>query len=269
MAVTASGLSASSIEALYSNQSERNLSTSVRQGESAAQPAANPERPATDAGVNGIAAQQSSEVRISTSGQAQVALDNVQTAARALQTARQEDVVSEVRQLAESFAETFNTERVALTRAAENTFSADAAERAQAGAAAAQLQSVVSNAAAPLRDAGVQVSQDGSLSVDAKALEAAFSTNPAAVVQTFGDVGRAAEATGIRAATDSGSAETAGNAIRLNPAASSEGRDRQSPSRPAETPNRSGEQQSAVESTARRYGFGAVGAGAYLGIFGL
>jgi flagellar capping protein FliD len=97
--------------------------------------------------------------------------------------------------------------------------------------------------------------------VDAKALEAAFNTNPSAVTQALGNVGRAAEATTTRQLSSTGS--VGASLSNLN------NRVQQLETRQSDVQTRAEQSQRAVESVTRRYGFGAVGAGAYLGIFGL
>ncbi len=243
MAVSATGFSAGSVTALSGVQSDR-VSVALRR------PA---ERLAQEA--------ESTRVRLSAFGQAQSATAAVQTASRNLQDARQVSSAADARKAAEAFAQAFNAERAALASASGNGSPAAVPEGARASIGASQLERVVADNATAFRDAGIRVQQDGSLTVDAKALEAAYATNPSAVTQALGAVGRAAEATATRQLSSNGSIGAAVNNLNT--------RLQQIETRQENVRVRADESQRAVEASARRYGFGAVGAGAYLGIFGL
>ena len=242
MAVSATGFSAGSVTALSGVQSDR-ISAALRR------PA---ERLAQEA--------ESTRVKLSAFGQAQSATAAVQTASRTLQDARQVSTAADAKAAAEAFVQAYNGERAALSNAAGNGAAA-VPEGARASIAASQLERVVADNATAFRDAGIRVQQDGSLTVDAKALEAAYATNPSAVTQALGAVGRAAEATATRQLGSNGSIGAAVNNLNT--------RLQQLETRQENVRVRADESQRAVEASARRYGFGAVGAGAYLGIFGL
>ncbi len=242
MAVSATGFSAGSVTALSGVQSDR-ISAALRR------PA---ERLAQEA--------ESTRVKLSAFGQAQSATAAVQTASRTLQDARQVSTAADAKAAAEAFVQAYNGERAALSNAAGNGAAA-VPEGARASIAASQLERVVADNATAFRDAGIRIQQDGSLTVDAKALESAYATNPSAVTQALGAVGRAAEATATRQLGSNGSIGAAVNNLNT--------RLQQIETRQEDVRTRSDESQRAVEASARRYGFGAVGAGAYLGIFGL
>jgi flagellar capping protein FliD len=242
MAVSATGFSAGSVTALSGVQSDR-ISAALRR------PA---ERLAQEA--------ESTRVKLSAFGQAQSATAAVQTASRTLQDARQVSTAADAKAAAEAFVQAYNGERAALSNAAGNGAAA-VPEGARASIAASQLERVVADNATAFRDAGIRIQQDGSLTVDAKALESAYATNPSAVTQALGAVGRAAEATATRQLGSNGSIGAAVNNLNT--------RLQQIETRQEDVRTRSDESQRAVEAAARRYGFGAVGAGAYLGIFGL
>ncbi|HNJ75838.1 MAG TPA: flagellar filament capping protein FliD [Azospira sp.] len=245
MAVSATGFSAGSVSALSGAQGDRVSAALRRPAERLAQEA------------------ESTRVRLSAFGQAQSATAAVQTASRTLQDARQISSAADARKAAETFAQAFNAERAALASASGNGSAGAAAvpEGARASIGASQLERVVADNATAFRDAGIRVQQDGSLTVDAKALEAAYATNPSAVTQALGAVGRAAEATATRQLGSNGSIGAAVNNLNT--------RLQQLETRQENVRVRADESQRAVEASARRYGFGAVGAGAYLGIFGL
>lgn len=244
VAIAASGFSAStsSVAALYASQNDR-VSAALRQPV---------ERLARET--------EGTRVRLSAFGQVQSATAAVQSSARNLQDAAKVGSAGDARKAAEAFVQAYNSERAALANAAGGS-NAQPTDSARARIASSQLERLVADNASAFRDAGIRVQQDGSLTVDAKALESAYATNPSAVVKSLGDVGRAAEATATRQLSNTGSVGAVVN--NLN------NRLQQLETRDTEVRARIEETQRAVESSARRYGFGAVGAGAYLGIFGL
>lgn len=247
MAIQPTGSSASSISALTASQSDRVASTLRRPAETLTREV------------------ESARVRLSAFGQVQSAAANVQAAARNLQDTKQLSSLADVKKAAETFVRSFNDERAALVRVSGNGNAGRPAvaqaNDGRAAVASAQLQRTTGEAGSALRDAGIRVERDGSLSVDTKALESAFNANPSAVVKALGDVGRAAEATATRQLAGNGSV---GAAVRNLSSQLEQLETRQT------ALQSSGEaSQRAVEVASRRYGFGAVGAGAYLGIFGL
>jgi hypothetical protein len=247
MAISATGFSASSVASLYASQGDR-VATALR-------------RPAETLSreVEGA------RVRLSAFGQVQSAVAGVQSAANKLQDIKPTESVADVRKAAETFVTAFNNQRSALQRVpgSENgrNETAAVAQDGRAQVASSQLQRTVGDNSASLRDAGIRIQQDGSLTIDATALEAAYSANPTKLTQTLGSIGRAAEATATRQLSSTGSV---GSAVsNLN------SRVQQLETRQADVQTRIDESQRAVESASRRYGVGASGPGAYLGIFGL
>ena len=251
MAISSAGLlsgsSAGSIASLYASQGDRGASALRRPVEALARQA------------EGV------KVRLSAFGQVQSAAANVQSAARNLQDAKQVSTVAETKKAAEAFVAAYNNERSALASVTAGRSAGKPAgvlaDDGRAQVASSQLQRTVTDNAAAFRDAGIRIQQDGSLAVDAKALEAAYNTNPAAVTQALSNVGRAAEATASRQLSSSGSVGAAVNNLS--------NRVQQLESRQADFQSRADQSQRAVEAASRRYGFGASGPGAYLGIFGL
>lgn len=244
---SASGFSTSSIAALYSAQSDR-ASSALRR------PVENLSREV-----------ESARVRLSAFGQIQSAASKVQAAARNLQDEKQLGSVADARNAAETFVKAYNNERATLARVTEGGGNGQAAgslaDDGRARSAASQLERTATENSSAFREAGVRVQQDGSLSVDAKALEAAFNTNPSAVTKALGNIGRAAETTATRQLSNTGSVGAAVNNLSS--------RVEQLETRQADVQTRVDQSQRAVEAASRRYGFGLSGAGAYLGIFGL
>lgn len=212
---------------------------------------------------------ESARVQLSSFGRVQSAAASVQSAARRLQATDEQTSAAAVRQAAETFVQAFNDQRAALTQASGAVggnarpagIASSTGNDARAVVASSQLQRLSAEVSPALREAGIRVERDGSLSVDAKALESAFNANPKAVTQALGEVGRAAEVTVTRQLAQTGSV---GGAVR-----NLETRVEQLETRQATVQNGFDAAQRAVEAASRRYGFGAVGAGAYLGIFGL
>ncbi len=247
MAVSASGLVASSVSSLSATQGGR-VSSALRKP------------------VEALSRQtESTRVRLSAFGQVQSAAAEVQSAARNLQDGKQVSTATDARKAAETFVKAYNNERSTLGQATDSGNSANApgalVDDGRARVAASQLQRTVSENAGAFRDAGITVQKDGSLSIDAKAFEAAFNTNPSAVTQALGGVGRAAEATATRQLSSTGSVGASVNSLS--------NRVQQLESRQADAQTRADESQRNVEAASRRYGFGASGSGSYLGIFGL
>lgn len=249
-----SGLhSARGVSALYSSQNER-VASALRQ-------------PAEAVGRE----IESTRVQLSAFSRVQSAAAEVQSSARQLQKTGEKTSVTEAKKAAQAFVQAYNDQRSALiqTGGTAESGSGKASVGAvgatgndgRAAVASSQLRRLTSEQAPALREAGIRVERDGSLSVDAKALESAFNTNPKAVTQALGQVGRAAEATATRQLAENGSVNSAMKTL--------ENRVGQLESRQALVESSNATAQRAIESTARHYGFGAVGAGAYLGIFGL
>jgi flagellar capping protein FliD len=247
MAVSASGLSASSVSSFSATQGER-VSVALRKP------------------VEALSRQtESTRVRLSAFGQVQSAAAEVQFAARNLQDARQTSTVTDARKAAETFVKAYNNERSTLAQATNAGNSTNApgvlVDDGRARIAASQLQRTVTDNAGAFRDAGITVQKNGSLSIDARAFEAAFNTNPSAVTQALGSVGRAAEATAARQLSSTGSLGASVNSLS--------NRVQELENRQAEVQTRTDQSQRNVEAASRRYGFGASGTGSYLGIFGL
>ncbi|MCK6406724.1 MAG: flagellar filament capping protein FliD [Rhodocyclaceae bacterium] len=203
---------------------------------------------------------ESVRVRLSAFGQARSATATVQASARELQNGSAITSAASAKEAAGAFVESVNSARTTLKQLAESAESG-AADSARARIAGGQLERLVADNASALREVGIRVQEDGALVVDAKALEAAYAANPTAVKQTFGDVGRAAEATATRQLSASGSVGAVVDNLS--------DRLQQLETRETDFRERAESAQKAVEASSRRYGFGAVGAGAYLGIFGL
>lgn len=244
---SASGLSASGLTALYSAQNDR-ASSAVRR------PAENLSREV-----------ESTRVRLSAFGQIQSAASKVQVAAQNLQDEKQLSSATDAKNAAETFVKTYNNDRAVLAKVTEsggNGRSAGSlAEDGRARVAAIQLERTAAENSSAFREVGIRVQQDGSLSIDAKALEAAFNTNPSAVTEALGNVGRAAETTTTRQLSNAGGIVTSVSNLTT--------RVQQLETRQLDVQVRADQSQRAVESASRRYGFGASGAGVYLGIFGL
>lgn len=243
MAVTATSLSRIAAAPIF-GRNERSASLLQRPAEALAREA------------------EGTRVRLSEFGRAKSAAAEVQAASRRLQQTPAASA-DEARRNAESFAAAFNAERSALARVA-SAGEDSAAEAARAQIAGGQLDRVVADNATAFREGGFRIAADGTLAVDAKAVEAAFNANPDALARSLGDVGRAAAATTTRQLSQTGSVGAAVEQLnnRLQRIEDRQGE-------LAAARGRVEESRLSLEASSRRYGFGAVGAGAYLGIFGL
>ncbi|MBW7900253.1 MAG: hypothetical protein H3C26_02165 [Rhodocyclaceae bacterium] len=237
MFVQSSTFSVGNIAALYASQSDR-VSSALRQ------PAEALSREVDSA-----------RVQLSAFGQVQSAAAGVQAAGKNLQDAERLSSVTEARQAAEAFVQSYNEQRTALAKAGAQD------DDGRAALASAQMQRLVGEVGSAFSDVGIRVGKDGSLTVDAKALESAYNANPTAVTRALGEVGRAAEATATRQLSENGSISAA---VRAQ-----ENRVERLETRQNAVQYSNEVAQRATEAATQRYGFGAFGAGAYLGIFGL
>jgi len=243
MAITASSLSRIAASPIF-GQDERGASALRRPAEALAREA------------------EGTRVRLSEFGRAKSAAAELQSAGRRLQQAPAA-TADDARRYAENFVAAFNAERSALARVA-TPGDGVTAEAARAQIAGGQLARVVADNATAFRESGIRIADDGTLAVDAKAVEAAFNANPTALSRSLGEVGRATEATTTRQLSQAGSV---GAAVEQLSNRLQRIEDRQSELAAARS--RVEESRLSLEASSRRYGFGAVGAGAYLGIFGL
>ncbi|MDX9706284.1 MAG: hypothetical protein RBT86_01755 [Azospira sp.] len=213
-------------------------------------------QPAQQKPVEAVAREvDSARVQLSAFGQVQSAAANVQSTSQNLQDAEQLSSVTDTRKAAEAFVQSFNEQRAALAKAGSQD------DSGRAMLASAQMQGLTNEMRTAFADAGISVSKDGTLSVDAKALESAYNANPTAVTRALGEVGRAAEVTATRQLSESGSVGAAMKAA--------ENRVERLETRQNAVQFSNEVAQRATEAATQRYGFGAFGAGAYLGIFGL
>lgn len=207
----------------------------------------------------------SARVKLSAFGQVQSAAAQVQSSSRALQNSARITNADEAKKVAEQFVSAFNTERAALQGATQSASRGQAAGAlagdGRAQVAATQLQQLTGANASSLQAAGINVQQDGSLAVDAKAIQTAFQQNPQAAVQALGNVGRAAETMAVR---QLGATGAVGSAVL-----SLGNRVQNLEERQSDMQTRAAQAQQAIDSASRRYGFGVSGTNAYTGIFGL
>ncbi len=153
---------------------------------------------------------ESTQVRLSAFGQIKSAVADVQTAAKNLQDNKQLQTVDGAKKAAEAFVKAFNAENRAaasLTQRADNRASSSSASSQTAGAladdsrarlAVGDLQRGVSNSQSALKQVGISTQQDGTLVLDSKALEAAFTQDPSAVTQSLKTTGSRLEAAATR-----------------------------------------------------------------------
>lgn len=136
-------------------------------------------------------------VQLSAFGQVNSGFSNVQSASKALSDPKKTGTATDVEKAVQAFATAYNNAAKAVSTAINGTGKENGvlANDAHARLAANDLKSVVTsgNNTADLKKIGVSVNKDGTISVDAKALQNAMQANPNAVKDTLAKVGQQAE----------------------------------------------------------------------------
>jgi len=132
-------------------------------------------------------------VQLSAFGQIKSSYVDVQSAGRALATPAKISTVEDATKSVLSFANAYNnaTRVVSTATRGDGKTTAALANDGHANLASSDLKKIVAsgNNTADLKKIGVSVNQDGTLSVDAKALQSAMQANPNSVQDTLARVG--------------------------------------------------------------------------------
>ena len=133
--------------------------------------------------------QNATNVQLSPFGQVKSSFVDVQSAGRTLTTPAKTSTIEDATKSVQSFANAYNS-ATKIVNAASNSNSA-LAGNGQINSASAGLKHVVSSGSntADLQNVGVSVNQDGTISVDTKALQSAVQSNPGLVQDTLAKVG--------------------------------------------------------------------------------
>ena len=128
-------------------------------------------------------------VQLSPFGQIKSSFVDVQSAGRTLATPAKTSTVEDVTKAVQSFSDAINNATKIVNSAANST--AALAGNGSSNSASLSLNSIVASGGntADLKNIGVSVNQDGTLSVDTKALQSAMQANPNSVQNTLAKVG--------------------------------------------------------------------------------
>ena len=156
-------------------------------------------------------------VQLSSYGQIKSGFASLQTTGKALTTLAKDATAGDVSKAAQSLANAFNSTSSAVSTAVNgNSKSAGALANDQlARLASNDLRRVVTSSAgiADLQNIGISVGQNGTLSVDTKALEKAFQANPDAVKSTLSKLGQQANTSATQELSSSGAVGSAVNSL--------------------------------------------------------
>ena len=157
------------------------------------------------------------KVQLSAYGQINSGFANVQSAGKALSDPKNTGTATDVEKAVQAFAAAFNNAAKAVSTAVNGTGkeSGVLTDDAHARFAANDLRSIVTggNNASDLRKIGISVNKDGTLSVNAKALQSALQANPNAVKDTLAKVGQQAEQVSAKDMAKNGNIGGAVNAL--------------------------------------------------------
>jgi flagellar hook-associated protein 2 len=133
--------------------------------------------------------QDATNVQLSPFGQVKSSFVDVQTAGRTLSTPAKTSTIEDATKSVQSFTNAYNN-ATRIINTASNSTGALAAS-GQTNSASIGLKNVVTsgNNTADLKNIGVSVNQDGTISVDTKALQSAVQANPGLVQDTLAKVG--------------------------------------------------------------------------------
>jgi len=128
-------------------------------------------------------------VQLSPFGQVKSSFVDVQSAGRTLATPAKTSTVEDITKAVQSFANTYNNATRIVDTASNSTGAI--AGNGYANSASINLKSIVTSGSntADLKNIGVSVNQDGTLSVDTNALQSAVQANPSSVQDTLAKVG--------------------------------------------------------------------------------
>ena len=173
---------------------------------------------ALDSANKRISAQISqTSVQLSSYGQIKSGFASLQNTGQALTTLAKNASVSDVSKATQSFVDAYNSTNSAISTAVKgNDKSAGTlAGNALANRSGSDLHRIVvsNSSSADLKNIGISVNQNGSLTVDTKALEKAVQANPDAVKNTLAKLGQQANTTATNELSSSGAVGSAVNSL--------------------------------------------------------
>lgn len=144
---------------------------------------------------------ESTKVELSAFGQIKAALSELQTASKTVAEPTKTATVDDAKKAVENFVSAFNKANTAIKNATSSGKETGAlANDARARSAGNDLRRAVSegNSASELKKAGIAQNKDGSLSLDAKALEKSLKESPEQTVAAVAELSRKVEKTATR-----------------------------------------------------------------------
>ena len=128
-------------------------------------------------------------VQLSPFGQIKSSFVEIQSAGRTLTTPAKTSTVEDLTKAVQSFADAFNNAAKIVNSTGNSA--GESTANGYANLARINLNNIVTNGSntANLKNIGVSINQDGTLSVDAKALQSAVQANPGSVQDTLAKVG--------------------------------------------------------------------------------
>lgn len=169
--------------------------------------------------AEGRVAQQinATEVNLSAFGKIKAGFAELQSAGKALADPKKTATAEDVKKAAQSFADAYNNANKAINTAikGDGKVSGALGDDGRARLAGNDLKKIVvgGNNSANLKNIGININQDGSMSVDAKAFQNAMQANPNAVKDTLARIGGQAEQVSKKELSSSGNVGSAVNTL--------------------------------------------------------
>lgn len=159
----------------------------------------------------------STDVQLSSYGQIKSGFTSVQASGKALSSLSKDATASDVSKAAQNFVNAFNTTATAVSSAINgNGKTAGALSNDNLARIASndlRRTSMSGTGVADLQKIGISIGQNGTLSVDVKALESATKANPDAVKSTLTKLGQQASATATQELSSNGAVGSAVNSL--------------------------------------------------------
>lgn len=204
-------------------------------------------------------------VQLSAFGQIKSSYADIQSAAKSLSAPGKSSMTEDTTKAVQAFANAFNNATNAINTAIQGDGKAAGAlaNNARAGLAAFDLKRIVTsgNNASDLKKIGISLNQDGTLSVDAKALQNAIQANPATVQDTLARVGAQAVQVSQKELANTGNVGGAVSTLSS--------RAKSLETKAAEQQKLAADSQSAVQQQTANIGNNAAGIAAYMQMLSL
>lgn len=205
------------------------------------------------------------KVQLSAFGQINSGFADVQSASKALSDPKKTGTATDVEKTVQAFAAAFNNAAKTVSTAINGMGkeSGVLANDVHARLAANDLKSVVTSGSntADLKKIGISMNKDGTMSVDAKALQSAIQANPDAVKDILANVGQQAEQVSTKDLAKTGNIGGAVNTLS--------GRAKSLETQSAEQQKLASASQAAVQQQSAKMGSATSSIAAYMQMFSL